>query len=350
MENKFQLAQPRRVEVESCLSTMARFVRAFFVLGAAVAAVANAPSAGTQGWHYQSSARFVVAHAEGERLLAVQVAGELQRLQAEISERLQFQPRRALTVFLCPTQQIFDRLTGNAIPHWGHAVADPLRWRIILKSPGASATNQLEIETIRHELAHLTLAEMAEPHHLPRWFNEGAAIVLAGETRHVSPTVISRAMLTRNLVSFEEIEELLSFPDARAVLAYSESFHAVKFLTQKYGADAIARFAGAIAQQPDSRTAFQHAFGADLWEFEVAYFDHLRQHFRWYFLLDDEFLFGGIILVLVIAGFIVTRIRARRKIAEWEEQELGLALPGAEPADDDDLDDDDFEEEAWRRS
>ena len=278
----------------------------------------------SQNWHFQSSNRFVIGHIASEQKVAAQVLGELQHLQNGISQAVNYRPSQGITVFLCPTQHEFDRLTGGIIPHWGEAAADPVNWRIFLKSPKIGLKKKLDRATLKHELVHLTIAEMAGKNRVPRWFNEGAAILIAEEMRHVDPTIISRAMTTRSLVPFDEIEELLSFSNPRASLAYSESYHAVKFLVQIFGSEAIQNFSQAIAVTDDHRQAFSNAFDMDLWNFEVAYFDHLRQNFRWYFLFDVEVLFGLAILVLIILAFVVTRIRRRRKIQEWEEDKMEL--------------------------
>ena len=275
-----------------------------------------------QIWEYHSTARFVLAYSASEKALAAQTLAELQAQQKNLSQQLDFQPRRVITVYLCPTQAVFDRVTGGAIPHWGEAAADPVEWRIFLKSPRASAGQELDRQTLKHELVHLTLAELAGSRQLPRWFNEGAAILLAGETRHVDPTAISRAMATNSLVTFDEIEALLSFPNEQAALAYSESYHAVKFLVRRHGALALKKYAEALPSHADARSAFRAAFGEDSWDFEIAYFDHLRQSFRWYLLWDESLLWGGLILVLAIAGYIATRWRNKKKMQEWEQEEL----------------------------
>lgn len=272
-------------------------------------------------WHYHSTLNFVMAYREADHALALRVLDELQQQQQRLAQRLAFQPRRAITVYLCPTQYVFDRMTGGGVPHWGEAAANTALWRIYLKTPGANNARELVPATVTHELAHLCLAELALPHSLPRWFSEGAAILLSNEARPADPVLISRALLTQSLVDFEEIDDLLSFPNVRAALAYAESYQAVKFMTQRFGQHAITQFARALAAQPEPRLAFQAAFAEDLWDFETAYFDYLRHHFRWYFLLDESFLFGGIILLLLSAGFLVTRWRTRKRVKEWEAED-----------------------------
>jgi hypothetical protein len=302
-----------------------------FALFITFSAVAQTPSGIT--WHYHSTPRFVIAYRETDKMLAIRVLEELQHRQHQLAAQLGYQPRRVITVFLCPTQQIFDRMTGGVVPHWGEAAANTAQWRIFLKTPAASPENRDELlpVTVTHELAHLCLAELAtpaqtldaRPNSLPRWFNEGAAILLSSEPRYSDPTLISRALLTNSIVEFDEIDDLLSFPSARAGLAYAESYHAVHFMISRFGAEAVRQFAQAFGIHNDARKAFQAAFNEDLWDFEVAYFDYLRQHYRWYFLLDESFLFGMVIVILLIAGFLLTRHRARRKMQEWEKEDDG---------------------------
>jgi len=276
-------------------------------------------------WRYHSTSNFVIAYRQADKTLAIRILGELQQRQQELARRLSYQPRRVITVFLCPTPQIFNLMTGGAVPHWGEAAANTAQWRIFLKTPAASNSRELLPVTLTHELAHLCLAELALPNAIPRWFNEGAAIFLANESRHAEPTMISRAILTNSLVDFEEIDDLLSFPNARAALAYGESYHAVNFMVRRFGGEAIRKFTQAFAAHQQSRQAFQAAFGQELWDFEAEYFDDLRQRFRWYFLLDESILFGGVILILLIAGFFVTRRRTKKKLQEWEAKESETA-------------------------
>ncbi len=284
-------------------------------------------TAAAQTWQYHSTSRFVIAYSPEQEKLALQILDEAQTENEQLAQRLQFTPNRTITVYLCPTQSSFDRITGGIIPHWGEAAADPSRWRIFLKSLRLNEGKQL---TIKHELAHLLLAELAHPQRVPRWFNEGAAILLAGETQHLEPALISRAMATNSLLTFDEIEAMLSFPNELASLAYSESYHAVNFLVRRYRFTAITKFAQALAQHPDARAAFQNALGEDLWDFEAEYFDYVRKNFRWYFLLDESLLWGAGIFLLFIAAYVVTRIRTHKKVAEWEEEEQNPPQVGEE--------------------
>jgi hypothetical protein len=316
-QNSFD--EMRNCNPKHILSLRFLFRCAFLLFLFPASAVAQNPAG--INWHYHSSASIVVAYREADQTLALRVLSELQQRQQLLARRLEYQPRRVITVFLCPTPAIFDHMTGGGVPHWGEAAANTAQWRIYLKTPAASDSRELLPVTVTHELAHLCLAEIASPNQLPRWFNEGAAIFLSNEPRHADPTIISRALLTNSLVDFEEIDDLLTFPNARAALAYAESYHAVNFMAKRFGSGAIRKFAQTLGQTPDTREAFQNACGEDLWNFEAEYFDFLRQQFRWYFLLDESVLFGGAILILVIAGFFVTRWRTRKKVKEWEVED-----------------------------
>jgi len=277
-----------------------------------------ASNVNAQAWHYHSTPRFVLAYSSEHKNLALQILAEVQTEDRQLAARLQFTPVRTITVYLCPTQSSFDRITGGVIPHWGEAAADPVLWRIFLKAPRMNESKRV---TLKHELAHLLLAELAHPQRLPRWFNEGAAILLAGETQHIEPALISRAMATNSLLTFDDLEAMLAFPNEKAGLAYSESYHAVNFLVRRFGFVALRNFAQASTQHAEPRAAFHSACGEDLWDFEVAYFDYVRKNFRWYFLWDESILWGAGIFLLFIAAYVATRIRTRKKAEEWEAEE-----------------------------
>ncbi|MDZ7266870.1 MAG: peptidase MA family metallohydrolase [candidate division KSB1 bacterium] len=309
-------------------------VRRLRLAGGCAAAVVLllAPPLRPQDWQYLHAGRFTLAHVASEEKLAAGLLVELERQQQQLSERLQFRPRRPLTVFLCPSQYSFDYLTRHLVPDWGEAAVDVNGGRMFLKSPAANRGRELQPATLRHELVHVMLAEMVVPHRAPRWFDEGVATWLSGETQHVSPTLISSAMATHSLLSFDAIEELLTFPNPRAGLAYSISFHAVNYLVQQYGEAALVQYARSLAAQGDPRAAFQAAFQKDLWDFEAEYFDYLRANFRWYFLLDENVLWSLALLLLVVAGFIATRRRIRRRMREMQEEDRDPTWHEADPA------------------
>lgn len=224
-------------------------------------------------------------------------------------------------LFIAPSFQSFTRLTGGAVPHWGEAVADPIRQIIVIKSPRWARPSDALRTIVIHELIHLMTGQMAGPVRVPRWLNEGLAIYFSGETQYLEARQVSRAQLTRQLIPLESIDAVLSFEQNKAHLAYAESFLAVSFLIEQYGENSIPILLNHLRKSGDFRMAFQKTYGQPFFQFEKEWRYYLKEKYRWSIFLEFEtIVWGGIVLLFFIAVLAIF-YRNRRTMARWEAEE-----------------------------
>lgn len=86
--------------------------------------------------------------------------------------------RDTVRIALAPDEKTFLAWVGDGAPEWGAAFAFPRERLIVMRGRDESA-NRDPLRTLRHEIAHLALAEAIGP--VPRWFDEGYASYVAGE-------------------------------------------------------------------------------------------------------------------------------------------------------------------------
>lgn len=86
--------------------------------------------------------------------------------------------RDTVRIALAPDEATFNSWVGEGAPEWGAAFAFPRERLIVMRGRDESA-NRDPLRTLRHEIAHLALAEAIGP--VPRWFDEGYASYVAGE-------------------------------------------------------------------------------------------------------------------------------------------------------------------------
>jgi hypothetical protein len=86
--------------------------------------------------------------------------------------------RDTVRIALAPDEETFRDWVGDGVPDWGAAFAFPRERLIVMRGRDESA-NRDPLRTLRHEIAHLALAEAIGP--VPRWFDEGYASYVAGE-------------------------------------------------------------------------------------------------------------------------------------------------------------------------
>lgn len=272
-------------------------------------------------WHTLEGGPFVVNFPEADHRTAEKVLASLQAVYPQLAASFGAELRPPTRVYIAPSQDVFDGFTGGVVPHWGEAVADLRRRLIVLKSPRWSQpTRQLHILVV-HELTHLLLAEALDGAQAPRWFNEGLAIYYAKDPSYAAATLVSRALLSGEVIPLERIDDLLNFHQAKAQLAYQESYLAVRFIIERWGPEGLRRLVGAMRRSPDLDTSFKAALGIDFVDFQTDWYDFIRKHYRWNFLLEFDTYIWFLILFLFIAAFIAIRYRNRRTLQRWQREE-----------------------------
>lgn len=271
-------------------------------------------------WHYRATREFVIAYTSSDANTSAQTLGLLQQTYQRLQKVLQDSLKAPIVVFVCADREAFNSLSGGRAPDWGDGLADLMNRRMLVLSPLATVYRRPLGDVVAHELIHFMMHDMVSEKHVPVWLAEGAAIYYSGETKHSDPILISRAILTNSLVAFDELDQVLKFEAARASLAYQESYQAVRFLIQRHGEAAVREICKKLRASTDLNGAFKESFSEDLIDFETAYFDWLRQNYRWQFLLDASMITWAVIIILLAVAIVAVRWRTRRKIAEWEKE------------------------------
>lgn len=286
-----------------------------------VSAVAGQDKADDVSWLSLGSDPFVVHYTMEDERQAAKVLEALRRVYPDLAHSIGASLEAPTRVFIAPSQEVFDNFTGGIVPHWGEAVADLRRRLIVLKSPRWSRpSRQLEILVI-HELTHLLLAEALNGAQAPRWFNEGLAIYYAKDPSYADATLVSRALLSGDLIPLERIDDLLEFQQVKAQLAYQESYLAIRFILEQWGPDGLRRLVEELSRTPDLDASFKAALGIDFVDFQSEWYDYVRTHYRWHFLLEFDTYVWFLILFLFIAAFVTIQIRNRRTLKRWQREE-----------------------------
>jgi len=173
-----------------------------------------------------------------------------------------------------------------------------------------------------HELVHATLYRAYPGLPIPRWFHEGLAMMLSGELSFEENTVISKAVFFNRLMPLSSIDSVNNFSRARADLAYSESHIALLFLVDQYGMDIVSDCLIAARKKHDFWLGVYDVVGLTPREFEELSQKYIASKYKLLFVFTDTYAWWVCIVLLFIAGFIVTVRRNRKRLAAMEEKEL----------------------------
>jgi hypothetical protein len=228
----------------------------------------------------------------------------------------------SLDVYIVKSHKKFDSLAGNTIPDWGVGVAIPHRYRIVIKSPLITPGDKTLGELTAHEFTHIALANAVGFRRLPRWFDEGMAMYISTEWSWSDNLATSWAVVFGGEILLSEIENLSRFEGEMVRVAYSESYLAFKYFLDTYGHSGLNIFLDRIKAGDAIDNAFIVATGANHDSFQAEFKIHLSGRYNLIALIFDSNLLWILMGLVVIIGFIITRLNRKRRIRRLEEYDM----------------------------
>jgi len=174
-----------------------------------------------------------------------------------------------------------------------------------------------------HELTHVlmnSLPPRSGP--LPRWFNEGVAVM---ESRRWSLRDVFALGTTLLVGPSPRLDELSNdFPpgESGARAAYAQSFSFIAYL-ERERPGAVRRILAQSAAGAGFAEAFRNGAGRSLGEMEAGWRDQVNFAYRWVPAVTSTGVLWAGITLLVLLGRIAKRRRERAIQEAWERQGLG---------------------------
>jgi len=178
-------------------------------------------------------------------------------------------------------------------------------------------------ELLDHEIAHVLLTRAAGNRPVPRWFNEGLAMV-AGHTWGLGDTSrLTLAMVTSTEISVAELDRLFAGHRGQVGRAYAVSGALVRDLLRRYGADAATRILRDVRLGLGFDEAMRRATGRDVAGFEASFWRRHSFLYRWVPILTSSFTLWVGIVFLALVAFRRRQHRNAEIQSRWEiEEEL----------------------------
>jgi hypothetical protein len=226
-----------------------------------------------------------------------------------------------VNIYLPRSDAHYSELSKRNIPDWSGAVALITARKIILR-PGNYFDPQEYRETLLHELVHIYTAEKVGDKVIPLWFNEGLAMNLSGKSISWSESItIANTIASGYFISLNQIDSLLNFGYLKANVAYLEAFLAVQYLIENYGLECLKYILRDINEGESIDNSFKKNTSLDLLDFEFEFYHQVKKKYRWMVLLQFENLMWVGLIVLVFMGFVIIKIRNRRLMKSWQNDE-----------------------------
>jgi hypothetical protein len=230
-------------------------------------------------WQVRETPSFRIMHADADLAEKVaQIAENARETQmtrwAGASPRDPWSPR--CDIYLYPTARVFSQMTGQPEPSPGFSTMGMNAGRIIARRINLRADHpNLLTAILPHEITHVVLADLFPVQQVPRWADEGMA-VLAEPT---SEQRLRAADLEEPLASGKlfKVEDLMSmdYPDGRYwALYYAQSVSLTRFLVEQGTPTQFIQFVQGAQRRPaaaELRRIYQIDGFADLQKRWLAY-------------------------------------------------------------------------------
>ncbi|MEZ5358424.1 MAG: peptidase MA family metallohydrolase [Candidatus Zixiibacteriota bacterium] len=230
-----------------------------------------------------------------------------------------FFPEDSLDVYIVNSKEQFDSLAGPYIPDWGAAVAIAHKNRIVIKSPRILPGDKSLGELAAHEYTHIALARKVGYRPIPRWFNEGMAQYLSAEWDWQDNVAMGTAILLGYTLDLSEMELLNSFTSGRAETAYAESYLAFRYFLENYGDSGVRIFLESCRRKNTFNQGMILATGAGYGTFEREFKIYLNGRYNLLAVIFNSNIIWLILALIIIIGFILTRIRRKSRMQELDE-------------------------------
>ena len=262
----------------------------------------------------------LIVQAPPELRAEARAIRELDRRQFEAAARLTglrgFQP--PIRVVLAaegspPATAVPGWVSGYAYGSLGRVVLLPERTR---SYPDGSLD-----ELLLHELTHVLVARAAGGRPVPRWFNEGLAMMAGGPWGLEDRTRLTFVMVRKTERPLAAIDQLFGGKPGEVRRAYALSGALVRDIVLQYGRPVPRRILAAVGRGESFTDAFHEATGVTLAGATRSFWRRHSFWYRWMPLLGSSFTLW--LLIIVLAG--LAWLRKRRKVAAlrqvWEEEE-----------------------------
>lgn len=226
-----------------------------------------------------------------------------------------------ILVHICGTHGEFARYAGSLSQSSVSGVAQPESGVIAVKTPDITRGGSDYMGTLRHELIHVLLARNSGGDNLPRWLNEGIAMMVSGEHRVGSAIHVGQMYVQGRLITYKDLFFVFLEPGKELEFgdAYAQALSMTRFLHERLGDDAFWRvvhatktmtFGDALrAEAGISPTDFYDDWVRSLWRVALV------------FSLISGFSIFQLMAILTIVAYLRKRRRGQRTLREWEEED-----------------------------
>ncbi len=294
---------------------------AIFILAVAAAYSQNYVVMPGQSFNTQ---HFIIYYPRPLEGLARSMAGIAETAFVATCTQMGIRPFGHNAIFVCDSDRDFTQFGPSVGRSWAAGFAIPAQRKIVLRSPSLAKTDREQfIKTLRHEISHLVL------HHavgdnvrlLPRWFDEGMAMLNAGQWEWLHSWALFRMVIFSKPIPFSALREKFPSGASNARLAYAESYNFCVFLRtalKQRGFEAL--IAGMRAGVP-LKSQLERLFRMPFQRIQEVWYEKVKHKYGLYPVLTSAGVFWFLVALLAVVAYLRKRRSTKQRLAEMEAED-----------------------------
>ena len=227
-------------------------------------------------------------------------------------------PGRPIRVIVAPEQSDWARQA----PSWvsGYAISQQDLIVILPERVMGYPYDSLE-SLFAHELAHILIGRAAGGQPVPRWFDEGLAMVAAHSWNIEDRARLIWAMVMGQPTTLPELAQLFHQDEASAHQAYVLAHALIRYCLQEFGEEWPKRLLASLAQGYSFQQAFFLTTGQSLVHVQADFWSRQSPWMRWIPVVTSSLILWIGILGLAFYVFKKQRQRAEAVKRQWKDEE-----------------------------
>ena len=173
-----------------------------------------------------------------------------------------------------------------------------------------------------HEVAHILTERAAQGQTIPRWFDEGIAMVAAHSWDLEDRARLTWATVTGNPISLAYLDSLFFKDGASAKQAYVLSYALVRYFIKKFGREWPRHMLASLAAGLSFEEAFLRTTFTPLNRAEAGFWTNQTVWTRWVPAVTSSVVLWVGILGLALYAFKKQRQRAEALKRQWKEEDF----------------------------
>ncbi|HEY4107080.1 MAG TPA: peptidase MA family metallohydrolase [Polyangiaceae bacterium] len=266
--------------------------------------------------------RFIYHPSSRERVQPL--IAQADAVRHELIQRLGFPALSSVRVEIARTPGEMETFAPAGAPYPKYAAGvtySELGLILLTLTPVHPGTEQDLGEVFRHELAHVALGDAISGREIPRWFNEGFAVLASGESSFGRMMPLAMSSIGGSLIPLRDLERVFPDDETRANLAYAEAVDVVRFLVRREDAHRFHALIQHLREGESFDRAVFVSYGIELNRLELEWRDDVAHRYTFWPILLSGTGFWVVALGVFVWGWRRRKRRDKLTLQQWARDE-----------------------------